>query len=114
MAVFSAGAELNEIDGRNFLRSTLEWNLPPIRFRRLGKPGFYVTWARPALFVSGLATNLDSAERRGRAVSAGGQLDFRLTTLSTLDMTFSIGAAVAARNGVEPHTVLMVSLKVLR
>ena len=33
------GAELNEIGGRNFVKSTLEWNLPPLRFRRVGTPG---------------------------------------------------------------------------
>ena len=42
------GADLNEIGGRNFVKSTLEWNLPPLRFRRVGTPGFYVTWMRPA------------------------------------------------------------------
>jgi hypothetical protein len=33
------GADLNEIGGRNFVRSTLEWNLPPLKFRRAGTPG---------------------------------------------------------------------------
>ena len=28
------GAELNEIGGRNFLKSTVELNLPPLRFQR--------------------------------------------------------------------------------
>ena len=55
------GAELNEIGGRNFVKSTVEWNLPPWRFRRVGTPGFYATWLRPAMFVTGLATNLDDA-----------------------------------------------------
>ena len=45
------GFELNEVPGRNFLRGTIEWNLPPWRFRRMGTPGFYPTWARPAIFV---------------------------------------------------------------
>ena len=63
------GAELNEIGGRNFVKSTIEWNLPPWRFRRAGTPGFYATWMRPAVFVDGLATNLDApscAARRHR------------------------------------------------
>ena len=37
------GAELNEIAGRNFVKSTVEWNAPPWRFRRAGIPGFYAT-----------------------------------------------------------------------
>ena len=67
------GAELNEIGGRNFVKATLEWNLPPWRFRRVGTPGFYATWLRPAVFATGLATNLDSDDRatnRGRASAA--------------------------------------------
>ena len=55
------GVELNEIGGTTFAKSMLEWNLPPLRFRRAGSPGFYLTWMRPALFASGIATNLDDA-----------------------------------------------------
>ena len=33
------GAELNEIGGRNFVKSMVELNLPPLRFQRLGTPG---------------------------------------------------------------------------
>ena len=67
------------------MKSTLEWNLPPWRFRRAGTPGFYATWLRPAVFVSGLATNLDAASARRTAANVGGQLDFRFTMLSVLD-----------------------------
>lgn len=108
------GAELNEVGGRNFMKSTLEWNLPPLRFRRLGSPGFYVTWMRPALFVGGLATNLDNGSFRRMATDVGGQLDFQLTTLSALDMMVSLGAAVAFEDGYSPRREFMVSFKVLR
>ncbi len=54
------GFELNAIPGRNFHRAMLEWNLPPIRFKRVGTPSFYLSWARPALFATVLTTNLDS------------------------------------------------------
>lgn len=108
------GAELNEVGGRNFLKSTLEWNLPPLRFRRLGSPGFYVTWMRPAVFVGGLATNLDNETFRRVATDVGGQIDFQLTTLSALDMMLSFGAAVAFEDGYSPRREFMVSFKVLR
>jgi hypothetical protein len=108
------GADLNEIGGRNFVKSTLEWNLPPLRFRRLGSPGFYVTWMRPAVFVGGLATNLDHEAFRRVATDVGGQLDFQLTTLSTLDMMLSVGAAVAFEDGFDARREFMVSFKVLR
>jgi hypothetical protein len=108
------GADLNEIGGRNFLKSTLEWNLPPLRFRRLGTPGFYLTWMRPALFFGGLIANADSDAFRRTLTNAGGQLDFQLTTLSSLDMMVSLGAAMAFEDGHARRHEYMVSFKVLK
>ncbi len=108
------GLKLDELGGRNFAKSMLELNLPPLRFAHLGTPGFYMTWMRPALFVGGLATNLDAAGIRRKVADAGGQLDFRFTLLSNLDMTLSVGAAVAFQEGRGPEREAMVSLKVLR
>ncbi|HJR60858.1 MAG TPA: LpqB family beta-propeller domain-containing protein [Vicinamibacterales bacterium] len=108
------GAELNELGGRNFFKSTLEWNLPPLLFRRLGTPGLYFTWMRPAVFVGGLLTNVDHEAFRRRAVNAGGQLDFQLIALSSLDLMLSVGGAVALENGFAPRREFMVSFKVLR
>jgi hypothetical protein len=108
------GAELNEIGGRNFVKSAVEWNLPPWRFRRVGIPGFYAAWARPALFLSALATNLDAADVRRNVTNAGGQIDFRFGALSVLDLTLSVGGAVAFERGHAPRHEAMVSLKILR
>jgi hypothetical protein len=108
------GAELNEIGGRNFVRSGLEWNAPPWRFRRVGIPGFYATWARPAVFVNALATNLDAPSARRVITNAGGQLDFRFGALSALDLTVSVGGAVALERGHAARREAMVSLKILR
>jgi hypothetical protein len=108
------GADLNEIGGRNFLKSAVELNLPPWRFERAGTPGFYATWMRPALFVTGLTTNLDDGEVRRAAVDVGAQLDFRFSMLSVLDMTLSVGGAVAFEDGYTPRREAMISLKVLR
>jgi hypothetical protein len=108
------GLQLDEIGGRNFAKTTIELNLPPWRFARLGTPGAYLTWMRPALFVGGLATNMDAPGIRRTAADAGGQLDFRFTLLSNLDMTLSVGAAVAFQKGRGPEREAMVSLKVLR
>ena len=104
-----------EIGGRNYVKSTAEVNLPPWRFRRVGTAGFYATWMRPALFVTGLATNLDAPSTdRHVAVDAGGQLDFRVTMLSVLDLTFSVGGAIAFEDGQLPRREAMFSLKLLR
>jgi hypothetical protein len=108
------GAALNEIAGRNFVKSLLEWELPPLRFRRAGTPGFYLSFLRPALFAGGLITNLDRPGIRQKAATAGGQIDLRLTMLSALDLTVSIGGGVRMQPGVAPRREAMVSLALLK
>jgi hypothetical protein len=108
------GIDLNAIGGRNFVKSTVEWNLPPWRFSRLGTPGFYATWLRPAVFLGGLAANVDARSARRRAANAGGQLDLRLTVLSELEMTLSIGGAVAFERNQPVGREAMISLKILK
>lgn len=108
------GFELNQIPGRNFHRATLEWNLPPLRFERVGTPGFYMSWARPALFASALTTNIDDSFFREKAASAGLQVDFRLTILSRLDLTVSLGYAMGfGRGSIRDNNEFMASLKIL-
>ena len=108
------GLGLDEVGGRNFVKTMVELNLPPWRFAHAGSPGAYLTWMRPAMFVGGLATNIDAPVIRRTAADVGGQLDFRFTVLSDLDMTLSVGGAVAFRKGHAPSREAMVSLKVLR
>ena len=108
------GADLNEIGGRNFVKGTVEVNLPPWRFRRAGTPAFYATWARPAFFVGGLATNLDASDARRVATNIGAQLDFRFGLLSALDMTISTGVAAAFEDGYRTRREAMLSVKILR
>jgi len=108
------GMTLNSVAGRTFAKSMLEWNLPPIRFRKLGTPGFYISWARPALFASGILTNLSaSSSEQERVSNVGAQLDFRLWVLSRLHMTLSFGYAVAFPKGQKSHDEFMASLKVM-
>jgi hypothetical protein len=45
---------------------------------------------------------------------AGAQMDFRFGALSTLDLTLSIGGAVAVERGRAPRREAMVSLKILK
>ena len=127
------GLEINEIGGRTFAKSIVEWNLPPIRFRRLGSPGFYGSWLRTSLFVAGLATNFDhefgtvygisattgnwepqTVKISNSVADAGFQMDMRFTWLSRLDMTLSFGYAAAFQEGVSPRHEAMVSLKVMQ
>jgi hypothetical protein len=109
------GLELNEAGGTNFAKGSLEWNLPPMRFRRTGLPSFYLTWARASLFGGVLATNVDDPAAAPRRIygDAGVQLDLRFTLLSRHNMTLSAGYAGAFGEFRKPSDEFMVSLKVL-
>jgi hypothetical protein len=107
------GKEIDEVSGTNFVKLMAEWTLPPVRFRRVGIPKFYCTYARPALFATGLVTNLDEEAFRREAVNWGGQVDFRLVIFSALESTLSIGAAGAWEDGRGRDRELMISLKIM-
>jgi hypothetical protein len=108
------GASLDEVAGRTFLKSVVEWNLPPFRFRRMGRPGFYASWARPSMFIGGLAADVDARQVRRVLTNTGAQLDFRFGLLSTLELTVSVGAAVAFEDGYRPRKEGMLSVKILK
>jgi len=108
------GAAINAIGGRSFVKSMVEWNLPPWRFRRAGIPALFATWARPAVFAGALATDLDGSPSRQLAGNLGGQIDFRIEALSALELTLSVGGAVAFQQDRTPRREAMISLKVLR
>lgn len=107
------GFELNAVPGRNFYRGMVEWNLPPVLFRRAGKPRFYLSYARPALFASTLVTNFDNDAFRERAKNVGLQIDLQLTVLTRFDMTLSLGYAKAWGEDDFSDDEFMVSLKIL-
>ena len=108
------GVEINEIGGANYAKATLEWLLPPIRFRRFGFADFYCSWAHLTLFSMGIVTNLDDSPTRTSAINAGAQLDFKLALFSSLESTLSFGYANAFRRSAVRSEELMVSLKILR
>ena len=107
------GFGLNEIFGRNFGRMMLELNLPPVRFKSVGTPGFYLNWARPAIFATGLVTNLDTSAGRQEVGNVGAQVDLAFTMLSRLDMTLSFGYAVGMGANFDSPDEFMVSLKIM-
>jgi hypothetical protein len=108
------GYELNEWAGRNFFRSMIEWNLPPVRFSNVGGERFYLSWARPALFATTLVTNADSSALQRNVSDVGAQLDFRFTVLSQLDMTLSVGYAIGIGGDVSGSPdEFMFSLKIM-
>jgi hypothetical protein len=107
------GIELNEVGGRNFAKSLVEWNLPALRFRRAGTLDFYATWARLSLFAGGLVTNLDDAASRTKIGDLGAQVDVRFQLFTMQPLTLSGGYARAFEEGVRSRDEWMVSLKIL-
>ena len=107
------GFEIDEVGGKSFVKSTLEWNLPPIRFEEVGTPGFYLGWIRPALFAGVLVTDPGQAAFRRTVRDAGGQLDLRFTVLDRFPMTLSLGYAIGFAGGGKAGDEWMFSLKIL-
>jgi hypothetical protein len=107
------GIELNGLGGKTFVKSTLEWTLPPLRFKEFGVPAFYCTWAWLGLFASGVTANFDRSDVRTDAVSVGAQVDFKLVLFSHLDSFLSLGYAGAAERGGHLTREFMISLKLL-
>jgi len=106
------GFEIDAISAHQFVKSVAEWNLPPIRFRSVGTPGFYLSWVRPAVFVAGLVT--DPGKRFEQTfTSAGFQLDLHFTLGHRHTMTLSAGYAAGFNSGDKIDDELMISLKVL-
>lgn len=102
------GAHLDQIGANNFVRSMVEWDLPPVRFRDLGTTAFYCNWARLAMFSGALATNLDHARAY---VDAGAQIDLRLVLFTYTKSTLSAGFGAARDRAGHTGTEAMVSLK---
>ncbi len=107
------GVAIDDIAGTNFTRLMVEWTLPPVRFRRVGFQQLYCTYARPALFATGIATDLDDSTFRREVGNVGAQVDFRLVIFSALESTLSFGYAAAKEDGHAMTTEFMVSLKIL-
>jgi len=107
------GFELNEVGGTNFARGMLEWNLPPMRFRRAGTSSLYASWIRPAIFVGGLATNVDSRPDRRVVGNVGAQVDLRMNLLTRSTLTFSVGYALGFEDRKRTMDQWMFSLKIL-
>ncbi len=107
------GVKISEVGGSDFARSTLEWTLPPVRFRSLGVPSLYANWARLSLFTSGLMTNITEGQRQ-ELVSIGGQIDLSLVLFSNMDATLSVGYARAFEERSLLSDEYLLSLKLLR
>jgi len=104
------GLGINDADGKNFAKSMLELNLPPLRFSQFGVPAFYARWLRPAVFGSILSTDVIDSELE-LYYNVGMQCDIRFISMSLLKTTFSFGFAAAWDDDFNRSEELMVSLK---
>jgi len=107
------GFEIDALAGRDFGKSVLELNLPPVRFEEIGSPGFFLDWARPAIFVGALAARPADGSGRRTVYNAGTQVDLRFTVMSRLNMTLSFGYAAGFEDGRKLDEEWMLSLKIL-
>jgi len=107
------GVDLNAIPGQNFVKGMLEWNLPPLRFENAGSSSFFVTWLRTSIFTTGIVTGLYDSDERLEVGNVGAQLDLKITALSRLNMTLSLGLARAFLASGETADEVMFSLKIL-
>ena len=106
------GIEIDALAATDFVKSVLEWNLPPWRFREVGKPGFFLGHVRSALFAGHVIA--DPGEAFERNVSTvGAQVDLSFTLGHRLPMTLSIGYAVGVEDGSRLDDEVMLSLKIL-
>lgn len=107
------GIDINALGGATYARVQAEWTTPPLRFRRVGIPSFYLRWATLSLFTTGLVTDVTDETLRREVANVGAQLDVRLITLSHVESTFSFGYATAWVQGLSPNSALMFSFKIM-
>jgi hypothetical protein len=107
------GFEIDGISGQDFVKSVLEFNLPPLRFEEVGTPGFYLQHVRTAVFAGALSTDIGTSEYKETYTSVGLQVDLFFTVVHRLPMTLSIGYARGYEGGEKADDELMVSLKIL-
>jgi hypothetical protein len=107
------GFGIDALSGKSLVKGMLEWCLPPVRFAALGSPGFYVSWARPELFVGAVETDVGTSATRQSDRDIGAQVDFQLHVMHRQPMMLSVGAARGFGGGGFGTTEFMVSLQVL-
>jgi len=107
------GFDIDQIDGQNFARTLIEWNITPMYFEEAGTPSFYLAWMRPALFAGELVTDVGNNRYEESYRSVGGQIDFEFTAAHRLPLTLSIGYAQGYIDRDKVGDEWMLSLKIL-
>ena len=104
------GVQIDQLSAMNYAKLTTEFNFPPIRFRKFGFLGFYITYARFSAFGMGMSSNLANSLANVNYFSTGVQLDLELVLFSLIKSNLSFGFA-RAYGPMLPADQFMVSLK---
>ena len=107
------GAEIDEIQAYNYVKTMGELNLKPIRLRDIGTSWLYPTFIKSSLFGTHLLTDFDRGTDREQLFNAGAQVDIQLVLFSYLKTTWSVGYARMFEAGRPGSDQLMFSLKLL-
>lgn len=107
------GYDIDELMGQNFVKSVLEFNLPPLRFDNIGTPSIFLTSARPAFFAGALFTDIGSDKYSENYYNLGFQLDLAFKIAHRQPMTLSFGYGRGFSGGDKDGNEWMISLKIL-
>jgi hypothetical protein len=107
------GFEIDELSAQNFVKTVLEWNLPPVRFANIGIPSFFLSAARPALFASAMLADLGDSEYSQNYFNLGAQVDLNFTIAHRHPMILSFGYAQGFVDSNKYDTEWLISLKIL-
>ena len=109
------GFKIDEIGTKSFVKSTLEWNLPPIRFEEIGFTSFYLGSIRTALFGGALWADPGSSPDNEHVLEdVGLQTDLNFTVGVNIPMTFSLGYAHGfGDDAMHGREEILASLKIL-
>ncbi len=108
-----AGADIDQIQAYNYVKTMGELNLRPIRINNLGTTWLYPTFVKSSLFTTHLMTDFDKASDRSHIFNVGAQIDVQLVIFTYLRTTWSVGYAKKLENGQKPTDKFMFSLKLL-
>lgn len=106
-----AGSSISSIEAKNYGKSMLELNLPPLRFSTVGTTRAYLRWIRASVFSSVLYTNINNEDLKTYYYNVGAQLDIRLVSYSFFKTTISVGVARAFDEDNNYNDELMLSVK---
>jgi hypothetical protein len=107
------GAEIDELNAHNFIKTMGEMNLKPIRLRNVGTTWLYPTFIKTSMFGTHIMLNPDKDISRRHVFNAGAQVDLELVLFSYLKTTWSAGYARKLENGFGPAEQWMFSVKLL-